>query len=123
MQKSMASGRSSYVEMRAASRMVAHNMRLKINSIKSLMSGRKYSELATIFPTLSSGYEFTLTPNGILKRNDLEDLIAIDSDIALLLMAIEDALKINGQARFDDELAHLKELLSKRKRLIEFLKA
>jgi hypothetical protein len=72
---------------------------------------------------MSSGYEFTLTPNGILKRNDLEDLISIDSDIALLLMAIEDALKINGQARFDDELAHLKELLSKRKRLIEFLKA
>lgn len=80
-------------------------------------------ELSTIFSIMSSGYEFTLTPNGILKRNDLEDLISIDSDIALLLMAIEDALKINGQARFDDELAHLKELLSKRKRLIEFLKA
>jgi len=59
----------------------------------------------------------------ILKRNDLEDLVSIDSDIALLLMAIEDALKINRQARFDDELAHLKELLSKRKRLIELLKA
>jgi len=72
---------------------------------------------------MSSGYEFTLTPNGILKRNDLEDLVSIDSDIALLLMAIEDALKINRQARFDDELAHLKELLSKRKRLIELLKA
>jgi len=80
-------------------------------------------ELSTIFSIMSSGYEFTLTPNGILKRNDLEDLVSIDSDIALLLMAIEDALKINGQARFDDELAQLKELLSKRKRLIEFLKA
>jgi len=80
-------------------------------------------ELSTIFSIMSNGYEFTLTPNGILKRNDLEDLISIDSDIALLLMAIEDALKINGQARFDDELAHLKELLSKRKRLIETLKA
>ena len=87
------------------------------------MGGCKYLELSTIFSIMSSGYEFTLTPNGILKRNDLEDLIAIDSDIALLLMAIEDALKINRQARFDDELAHLKELLSKRKRLIELLKA
>jgi hypothetical protein len=72
---------------------------------------------------MSSGYEFTLTPNGILKRNDLEDLVSIDSDIALLLVAIEDSLKINGQAHFDDELALLKELLSKRKRLVELLKA
>ena len=87
------------------------------------MGGSKYLELSTIFSIMSSGYEFTLTPNGILKRNDLEDLVSIDSDIALLLMAIEDALKINRQARFDDELAHLKELLSKRKRLIELLKA
>ena len=87
------------------------------------MGGCKYFELSTIFSIMSSGYEFTLTPNGILKRNDLEDLVSIDSDIALLLMAIEDALKINRQARFDDGLAHLKELLSKRKRLIEFLKA
>jgi hypothetical protein len=122
-QKSIATGRSNYVEMRAASTIVAHNIRVRINSIKSLMGGCKYLELSTIFSIMSSGYEFTLTPNGILKRNDLEDLISIDSDIALLLMAIEDALKINGQARFDDELAHLKEFLSKRKRLIEFLKA
>jgi hypothetical protein len=122
-QKSMATGRSSYVEMRAASRMVAHNMRLKINSIKSLTSGRKYSELATIFPTLSSGYEFTLTPNGILKRNDLEELLSLDSDIALLLTSIEDALKINGQAHLKHQLDTLKEFLDKRKMLIEILKA
>lgn len=123
MQKSMATGRSSYVEMRAASRMVAHNMRLKINSIKSLTGGRKYSELATIFPTLSSGYEFTLTPNGILKRNDLEELLSLDSDIALLLTSIEDTLKINGQAHLNYQLDALKEFLDKRKMLIEILKA
>jgi len=122
-QKSISTGRSNYVEMRAASRMVAHNIRVRINSIKSLMGGCKYLELSTVYSMMSSGYEFTLTPNGILKRNDLEDLVSIDSDIALLLMAIEDALKINCQAHFDAELAHLKELLSKRKRLIELLKA
>lgn len=121
-QKSIITGRSNYVEMRAASRMVAHNIRVRINSIKSL-GGCKYLELSTVYSIMSSGYEFTLTPNGILKRNDLEDLVSIDSDIALLLMAIEDALKVNGQAHFDDKLAHLKELLGKRKRLIELLKA
>lgn len=123
MQKSMTTGRSSYVEMRAASRMFAHNLGLKINSIKSLTSGGKYSELATIFPTLSSGYEFTLTPNGILKRNNLEELLSIDSDIALLLTSIEDALKINGQAHLKHQLDALKEFLGKRKTLIEILKA
>jgi hypothetical protein len=122
-QKSMATGRSSYVEMRAASRMVAHNMRLKINSIKSLTSAGKYSDLSTIFPNLSSGYEFTLTPNGILKRNDLEKLLSIDSDIALLLTSIEDALRFNGQAHLNHELDALKEFLTKRKTLIEILKA
>ena len=122
-QKSIATGRSNYVEMRAASRMVAHNIRVRINSIKSLVGGCKSLELSTVYSIMSSGYEFTLTPNGILKRNDLDDLVSIDSDIAMLLMAIEDALKINGQTYFDAELAHLKELLSKRKRLIELLKA
>jgi hypothetical protein len=122
-QKSIATGRSNYVEMRAASRMVAHNIRVRINSIKSLVGGCKSLELSTVYSIMSSGYEFTLTPDGILKRNDLEDLVSIDSDIAMLLMAIEDTLKINGQTHFDAELAHLKELLSKRKRLIELLKA
>jgi len=122
MQKNIATGRSTYVEMRAVSRMVAHNIGLRLNSIKFL-SDNRCSFLSTIFSTMSSGYEYTLTPNGILKRDDLEKLISTDSDIANLLAAIESNLKSNDQADIRDELWLLKELLNKRKALIEILKA
>ena len=122
MQKNIATGRSTYVEMRAVSRMVAHNMGLMVNSIKSLSENR-YSLLSTILSTMSSGYEFTLTPNGVLKREDLEKLISTDSDIANLLAAIESKLRSDDKAEIGEELCTLKELLNKRKALIEILKA
>jgi hypothetical protein len=122
MQKNIATGRSTYVEMRAVSRMVAHNMGLMVNSIKSLSENR-YSLLSTIFSTMSSGYEFTLTPNGVLKRDGLEKLISTDSDIANLLAAIESNLRSDDKAEIGEELCTLKELLNKRKALIEVLKA
>ena len=122
MQKNIATGRSTYVEMRAVSRMVAHNIGLRLNSIKFLTNNR-CSLLSTIFSTMSSGYEYTLTPNGILKRDDLEKLISADSDIANLLAAIESNLKSNDKADIGEELCLLKELLNKRKALIEILKA
>lgn len=122
MQKNIATGRSTYVEMRAVSRMVAHNMGLMVNSIKSLSENR-YSLLSTIFSTMSSGYEFTLTPNGVLKRDGLEKLISTDSDIANLLAAIESKLRSDDKAEIGEELCILKELLNKRKALIEILKA
>ena len=122
MQKNIATGRSTYVEMRAVSRMVAHNIGFRLNSIKFL-SDNRCSLLSTIFSTMSSGYEYTLTPNGILKRDDLEKLISADSDIANLLAAIESNLKSNDKADIGEELCLLKELLNKRKALIEVLKA
>jgi hypothetical protein len=122
MQKNIATGRSTYVEMRAVSRMVAHNIGLRLNSIK-FPSDNRCSLLSTIFSTMSSGYEYTLTPNGILKRDDLEKLLSADSDIANLLAAIESNLKSNDKADIGDELCLLKELLNKRKTLIEILKA
>jgi hypothetical protein len=122
MQKNIATGRSTYVEMRAVSRMVAHNIGLRLNSIKFLTNNR-CSLLSTIFSTMSSGYEYTLTPNGILKRDDLEKLLSADSDIANLLAAIESNLKSNDKADIGEELCLLKELLNKRKALIEILKA
>jgi hypothetical protein len=122
MQKNITTGRSTYVEMRAVSRMVAHNIGLRLNSIK-FPSDNRCSLLSTIFSTMSSGYEYTLTPNGILKRDDLEKLLSADSDIANLLAAIESNLKSNDKADIGDELCLLKELLNKRKTLIEILKA
>ena len=123
MQKSIISGRSSYVEMQMVSRLVAYNIKLIIKSIKSLINNDKDVDLSSVSSVMSSGYELTLTPNGIIKRNELEELISTDSDIAILLTIIEDLLKSNSQTQFNEELSILNALLNKRRSLLEAFKA
>ena len=123
MQRSIASGRSSYVEMRAVSRMVAHNMKAMINSMRSTMKDHRSVELLAVSSAISSAYEFTLTPNGIIRQNDLEELISADLDISVLLTTMEDKIEIDSQAHIDDEMSLLKDLLNRRQRLVERFKA
>ena len=123
MQRSIASGRSSYVEMRAVSRMVAHNMKAMINSMRSTMKDHRSVELLAVSSSISSAYEFTLTPNGIIRQNDLEELISADLDISVLLTTMEDKIEIDSQAHIDDEMSLLKHLLNRRLRLVERFKA
>jgi hypothetical protein len=127
-QKSMTTGRSSYVEMRAVSRLVVYNIKSRVNSIKPLISNSNYPELLSISAVMSNGYEFTLTPNGIVKVNELEMLLSTDSDIAILLLTIEKVLKSNNNNHnnssvIDEDLAILRELLNKRRKLVDVLKA
>jgi|SRR5947208_10521343 len=127
-QKSMTTGRSSYVEMRAVSRLVVYNIKSRVNSIKPLISNSNYLELLSISAVMSNGYEFTLTPNGIVKINELERLLSTDSDIAILLLTIEKVLKSNNNNHnnssvIDEDLAILRELLNKRRKLVDILKA
>jgi len=127
-QKSMTTGRSSYVEMRAVSRLVVYNIKSRVNSIKPLISNSNYPELLSISAVMSNGYEFTLTPNGIVKVNELERLLSTDSDIAILILTIEKVLKSNNNNHnnssvIDEDLAILRELLNKRRRLVDVLKA
>jgi hypothetical protein len=127
-QKGMTTGRSSYVEMRAVSRLVVYNIKSRVNSIKPLISNSNYPELLSISAVMSNGYEFTLTPNGIVKVNELERLLSTDSDIAILLLTIEKVLKSNNNNHnnssvIDEDLAILRELLNKRRRLVDVLKA
>ena len=122
MQKSITSGRSSYVEMRAASRMFAYNVSQRVNSMTSRLINARYSGLMSLFSELLTGYEYTLTPNGILKRNDLEKLLSIDADIVLLLMSIDSILQCDAQAHSDTDFDNLEELVKKRKRLIEIIR-
>jgi hypothetical protein len=123
MQRSIASGRSSYVEMRAVSRIVAHNMKVMINSMRSTMNDHRSMELLAVSSAISSAYEFTLTPNGIIRQNDLEELISADLDISVLLTTMKDKIEIDSQARIDDEISLLKDLLNVRLRLVERFKA
>lgn len=126
-QKSMTTGRSSYVEMRAVSRLVVYNIKSRVNSIKPLISNSNYPELLSISTGMSNGYEFTLTPNGIVKVNELDRLLSTDSDIAILLLTIEEVLKSNNNHNnssvIDEDLAILRELLNKRRKLVDVLKA
>jgi hypothetical protein len=123
MQRSIASGRSSYVEMRTVSRIVAYNMKTIINSMISIMNDRRSVELLAVSSGISGGYEFTLTPNGIIRQNDLEELISADLDISVLLTTMKDKIEIDSQARIDDEISLLKDLLNVRLRLVERFKA
>ena len=66
-QRSINLGRSSYVEMRKVSSIVAHNMKAMITSLKSNVNHQQYMELLAISSTISSAYEYTLTPNGIIR--------------------------------------------------------
>jgi hypothetical protein len=123
MQKSITSGRSSYVEMRAASRVFAYNVSQRVNSMTSRLINTRYSRLMSLFSDFFTGYEYTLTPNGILKRNDLEKLLSIDADIVLLLMSIDRILRCDAQADVDIDIDNLQELVNSRKRLIQIIRA
>ena len=123
MQKSITSGRSSYVEMRAASRVFAYNVSQRVNSMTSRLVNTRYSRLMSLFSDFFTGYEYTLTPNGILKRNDLEKLLSIDADIVLLLMSIDRILRCDAQADVDIDIDNLQELVNSRKRLIQIIRA
>jgi hypothetical protein len=123
MQRSITSGRSSYVEMRAVSRIVAHNMKAMINSMRSTMNDHRSVELLAVSSAISSAYEFILTPNGIIRHNDLEELISVDLDISVLLTILKDKIEIDSQAHIDGEISLLKDLLSTRLRLVERFKA
>lgn len=123
MQRSIASGRSSYVEMRAVSRVVADNMKAMINSIRSSMNDHRSVELLTLTSAISSAYEFTLTPNGKIRHTDLEELICADTDISVILRTIQAKILTDSQAQIDDEMNVLKNLLNRRLSLVERFKA
>src|SRR6185295_16752713 len=90
-QKGMASGRSSYVEMRALDRLTNHNIKTRVDEIKK--SAKLDSELEDLLskipPAMSGGYTKVLTPNGIIREAELDRLLSIDGDIVTCLVIIE----------------------------------
>ena len=117
-QKGMATGRSSYVEMRALDRLTSHNIKTRVDEIKK--SAKLDSELEDLLskipPAMSGGYAKVLTPNGIVREAELDRLLSIDGDIVMCLVIIE-----SEQAR--DVIGTIKELIEERKRLVDSLKA
>jgi hypothetical protein len=130
-QKGMSTGRSSYVEMRALGRLTGRNVKSQVLAIKSLLNDMHYKPLLNLVSeipfAMADGYVSTLTPNGIVRKEKLDQLISIDSDIVTCLGMVESNLKSSRadgrQARLESTAETLTELLGERKRLVDSLRA
>jgi hypothetical protein len=121
-QKGMATGRSSYVEMRALDRLTSHNIKTKVHVIKkSLKLNTKLEDLVSrISQSVSESYTKVLTPNGIVRGNELDRLLSIDADIVICLGMIESEL---NSVKISDLIDTMEELMEERKKLVDSLRA
>ena len=117
----MATGRSSYVEMRALDRLTKHNIKTKLSALKkSLKLTVELEDLLTkILQTVSDGYTKILTPNGIVRENELDRLLSIDADIVTGLGMFEPG----KSQKMREVIETLKELAEERKKLVDSLRA
>ncbi len=121
-QKGMITGRSSYVEMRALDRLTSHNIKTKVYAIKkSLKLNSKLEDLVSkISQTMSESYTKVLTPNGIVRRKELDRLLSIDADIVICLGMIESEL---NSVKISDLMDSMEELIEERQKLLDSLRA
>ncbi len=122
MQKCMSTGRSSYVEMRSLDRLTKHNIMSRVSEIKKKspkMSAELDDLLNRILQVVSDGYARVLTPNGIVRENELDRLLSIDSDIVVCLGMVDP----EKSQKMRDVISALKELVEERKKLVDSLKA
>jgi hypothetical protein len=121
-QKGMTTGRSSYVEMRALDRLTSHNIKTKVLALKKSfkLNGELEDLLSKISQAMSESYTRVLTPNGIVRRKELDRLLSIDTDIVICIGMIESELK---SKKISDFINTLKELVEERKRFVESLRA
>lgn len=119
-QKGMATGRSSYVEMRALDRLTSHKIKTQANALKkSIKPSAELDDLLGRIPqAMSDGYTRVLTPNGVVRESELDRLLTIDGDIVTCLGMIES----EKPQKMRDAFGALKELLEERKKLVDSLK-
>ena len=121
-QKGMATGRSSYVEMRALDRLTSHNIKTKVQTIKkSFKLNSKFEELMLkISQGMSESYTKILTPNGIVRRKEFDRLLSIDADIVICLGML--GTEFNS-LKMPDLVHTIEELIEERKKLVDSLRA
>jgi hypothetical protein len=120
-QKGMTTGRSSYVEMRALDRLTSYNIKTKVHVLKKSFKLNAELEdlLSKISQAMSESYTKVLTPNGIVRRKELDRLLSIDADIVTCLAMIESQLK---SQKISDFIDTLKEVVEERKRFVDSLR-
>jgi hypothetical protein len=121
-QKGIITGRSSYVEMRALDRLTSHNIKAKVQLIKkSLKLNANLEQLMLkISQGMSESYTKILTPNGIVRRKELDRLLSIDADIVICLGMFNSDLNV---LKLPDLTRTMEELIEERKKLVDSLKA
>jgi hypothetical protein len=121
-QKGMTTGRSSYVEMRALDRLTSHNIKTKVHAIKKSLklSGKLEDLVSKISQAMSESYTKVLTPNGIVRRKELDRLLSIDADIVICLGMIETEL---NSVKISDLIDSMEELIEERQKLLDSLRA
>jgi hypothetical protein len=121
-QKGIATGRSSYVEMRALDRLTSHNIKTKVHAIKkSLKLNSKLEDLISkISQVMSESYTKVLTPNGIIRGKELDRLLSIDADIVICLGMVESELH---SIKISDLINTMEQLIEERKKLVDSLRA
>ena len=118
-QKGVSTGRSSYVEMRALARQMSQNVRSKVRAIRALDDSGD-DLLKRLALEIGEGYTHVLTPNGAIRQESLDALLALDADIATCLGIIESELVDKKEPK---GLATLDELVKERKKLVDDLRA
>jgi hypothetical protein len=121
-QKGMTTGRSSYVEMRALDRLTSHNITTKVQAIKkSFKLNSKLEDLISkISEAMGESYTKVLTPNGIVRRKELDGLLSIDADIVICLGMIKSEL---NSLKISDLVDTMEELIEERRKLVDSLRA
>jgi len=116
----MTTGRASYVEMRSLDRLTNHNIKRKVHALKSAKLNAELEELLAKIPqAVLDGYASVLTPNGIVRENELDRLLSIDADIVMCLGLIDP----DKPQKMRDAAEALKELVEERKKLVDSLTA
>jgi hypothetical protein len=69
---------------------------------------------------MSESYTRVLTPNGIVRRKELDRLLSIDADIVMCIGMIESELK---SQKISDFIITLKEMVEERRRFVDSLRA
>jgi hypothetical protein len=117
----MSTGRSSYVEMRAIARQTGQNIHSRVHAIMDSSKAARAEPVlkALIAGGAADGYSDVLTPNGTVRQDKLDGLLAIDAEIAICLSIIESQLK-DGKT---DAIKMLEELVKERKKFVDDLRA
>ncbi|MGA7898742.1 MAG: hypothetical protein WCA39_07750 [Nitrososphaeraceae archaeon] len=123
LQKSINTGRSSYVEMSKVSQIVSFNMKSQLDSIRPEIACGYYKDAINLFDQLSFCYENTITPNGSIKLKELNRMLTYDSEIAFQLNTLSKISNFDQTKNDLDYIKNLKDLIKEREDFIKSIRA